>query len=63
MPPSWAASNKHGLQVKGGDPAALLCSAETSHVVLHADMKSSEQERYGSVEAHPEEGHKNHRII
>ena len=50
---------KCGQQVKGGDPASLLHAGEASPEVLHPDVKSSVQERDGSVGACPEEGHKN----
>ena len=47
------------LQVEGGDPAPLLCTGETSPGVVHPDIKSLAQKRYGSLRAHSEEGHKN----
>ena len=50
---------KHGQQVKGGDPAPLLCTGVTSPGVLHPDVESSIQERHRSVVAGLEEGHKN----
>jgi len=31
---SWAASKEQGHQVKGGDPASLLCACETSPEIL-----------------------------
>ena len=46
-------------QVKGGDPAPLLCAGEISPGVLCPDEESSVQERCGSVGVHAEEGHKN----
>ena len=48
-----------GQKGKGGDPAPLLCSDETSPGVLHSDVESSVQERCRPVGVHPEEGHKN----
>jgi len=45
-------------QVKGGDPAPLLCSAKTSLVVMHPDVESSAQERHGPVGPCLEESHK-----
>jgi len=48
-----------GQKGKGGDPAPLLCSGETSPGVLHSDVESSVQERCRPVGVHPEEGHKN----
>jgi len=56
---SWAASKKHGQQVKRGDPAPLLCAGEASAGVLRPDVESSVQESHGPVVAHPEKGHKN----
>ena len=44
---------------KGGDPAPLLCSGETSPGVLHADVKFSVQEKHGPVRECAEEGHRN----
>ena len=49
---------KCGQQVKGGDPAPLLCVGEAS-LQRCLDVESSEQERDGPVGAHPEESHKN----
>ena len=46
-------------QVKGGDPAPLLCAGETSLGVLNLDVESSVQERHRPVGTHPEECHKN----
>ena len=48
-----------GQQVKGGDPAPLLCTGEASPGVLRPDVESAVQERHGSVGVCPEEGHKN----
>ena len=40
---------KSGQQVEGCDPASLVCTGETSPVVLHADVESSVEERYRPV--------------
>jgi len=48
-----------GQKGKGGDPAPLLCSGETSPGVLHSDVESSVQERCRPVGVHPEGSHKN----
>ena len=50
---------KHGQQVKGGDPAPLLCAVEASPGVLHAGVEPSEQERHRPVGVCPEDSHKN----
>ena len=50
---------KCGQQVKGGNPAPLLCAGEVSPGILHPDVESSVQERCGPVIACPEEGHEN----
>ena len=50
---------KCGQQIEGDDPAALLCTGETSSRVLHPGVQSLVQERHGPVGVHPEEGHKN----
>ena len=50
---------KHGQQVKGGDPATLLCGIEASREVQHPSVESSVQKRHGPIGVHPEEGHKN----
>ena len=55
---SWAASNKHGQQGKGGDSAPLLCT-EVSPAVLYPDAESSVHERHETAAAHPEDGHRN----
>jgi len=55
----WAASKEARLEVKGGDPAPLLCTGEILPGVLHPDVESSVQERHRSVGVGPEEGHKN----
>ena len=60
---SWAASNKRGQQVEGGDSAALLSCAlprETSHGVLRPALNPSAEEGHATVGAGPEEGHKNY---
>jgi len=49
---------KCGQQVKGGDPAPLLCANETLSGALRPDANSSVQERHGYAEMCPEEGHK-----
>ena len=45
---------QHGQQVKGGDPATLHCSGETSPGVLHPDLESSVQERHRPVGGGPQ---------
>ena len=50
---------KCGQQVKGGDPAPLLCANETLSGALRPDANSSVQERHGYAEMCPEEGHNN----
>ena len=50
---------KHGQQIKGGDPASLLCAGEASPGVLRSDVEFSVQERHGPVSVCPEEGHRN----
>jgi len=52
--------NKHGCQVKDGDPPSLLCARGTSLGILIPDMDSSVQGRCGVVRARSEEGHQNH---
>ena len=42
-------------QVKGGDPAPLLCSGETPLAALCAVLVSSAYEGHGAVGASPEE--------
>ena len=49
---------KHGQQVKGGDPATLLCGIEASREVQHPSVESSVQKRHGLVGVHPEQDHK-----
>ena len=46
-------------QVKGGDPAPLLCAAEASPGVLHPDVESSVQKRHRPAGVHPKQGHRN----
>ena len=48
----------HDQQVKGDDPAPLLCVGGDSPGVLHLDAESSVQETT-PVGVCPEEGHKN----
>ena len=55
----WAASKEARLEVKGGDPAPLLCTGEILPGVLHPDVESSVQWRCGPVRARSEEGYKN----
>ena len=50
---------KSSQQIKGGDPAPLLCTGEVSPGVLHPDLESSVEEGHGAVGPHPEEGYKN----
>jgi len=50
---------KCSQQGKGGDPAPLLCSGETSPGVLHPDVESSVEERCGPARVCQKEGHKN----
>lgn len=50
---------KSGQQVKGGDPASLLCICETSPGVLHPNAESSVQGRQESVGLCPEKDHIN----
>ena len=59
QPDSGLHQKKHGQQIKGGDPAPLLCTGETSSGVLPPDVESSVQERHGASGVCPEEGHKN----
>lgn len=56
---SWAASKKHGQQVKRGDPAPLLCAGVASAGVLCSELESSLQEGHRPIGVHPEDGHKN----
>ena len=51
--------NQGGQQIKGGNPAPLLCAGETSPRVLGPDVESSVQKRHGPVGVHPKEGHRN----
>jgi len=44
--------------VKGGEPAALMCTGEASPGVLCPDVESSAQKRHGPVGVHPEKDHK-----
>ena len=48
-----------GWQVKGSDPAPLLCAGEASPGILCPEVESSVQESCGPVAVHPEEDHKN----
>jgi len=48
-----------GHQGEDDDPVPLLCADEDSPGVLHPDVDSSVQGRYGPVGACPQEGHKN----
>jgi len=48
-----------GQQIKGGNPAPLLCAGETSPGVLCPDVEFSVQERHGPAGPHQEEVHKN----
>lgn len=41
---------KHGQQVKGGNPAPLVCTGETSPGVPHPDVASAVQERHKPLE-------------
>jgi len=49
---------KRCQQYERGDPAPLLCTGESLPRVLHPDMESSVEERYGPVGVCPEKGHK-----
>ena len=51
--------NQGGQQIKGGNPAPLLCAGETSPGVLCPDVEFSVQERHGPAGPHQEEVHKN----
>jgi len=50
---------KHGQQIKEGDPAPLLCAGEASLGALCPNVEYSAKERWGPVGARPKEGHKN----
>ena len=50
---------KHGQQGKGGDPAPLNGTDETSLGILGPDVESSVEERHGPVGSCPEKGQKN----
>ena len=58
-PESQLYTGLHTQQVKGGDPAPLLCAGEVSPEVVHPAVESSVQERHGPAVAHSEKGHKN----
>ena len=49
---------RHGQQVKGGDPAPLLCTGESMLGALCPGVESSVQERHGPAGAHLEAGHR-----
>ena len=49
----------HGQQLKGGDPAPLFCTGETSPGVLCPDVESSVQGRHRPVGVRPEKGLRN----
>jgi len=51
---------KCGQQGEGEDSAALLCSGDTQPSVLCPALGSPVQDRHGTAEAGPEEGHENY---
>jgi len=55
----WLHQKEHGQQGKGGDPAPVLCTGETSLGVSCQEMESSVQERHGIVGMHLENKYKN----